>query len=155
MGTIQDQGAVAGIVIAALFGFAVVGAVAYGVYTGKIPLDIGMAIFIALVTTTNFGLSSSMNSIKDATSKKNAVISVIVLTSITIIALLLYLGLTTYWNFQKTSIQTSYKYIHALIPVSVVISIVSLSATAMKQLTIAGSTNYDAPIPKKPKPICA
>lgn len=137
MGTINESGVVAGIALSIIFGFVLIIGVGFGIYSGKLPLDAGMAIFITLVTFTNFGLSSFIGSINDVNSKKNALISLIALNSITIIGLLLYLGITTYTAFQKTSIQNSYRYIHVLIPVCVVVSIVSLSATAMKQLTRA------------------
>ena len=140
MGAIQDQGAVAGIAIAIIFGMALIAGVGFGIYSKKLPLDAGMAIFIILITITDFGLSNSIGSIKDKDSKTNALISLIVLNSIAVIALMLYLGVSTYTAFQKTSIQMNYKYIHVLIPVCVVISIVSLSATAMKQLTRAHCT---------------
>jgi len=140
MGAIQDQGAVAGIAIAIIFGMALIAGVGFGIYSKKLPLDAGMAIFIILITITDFGLSNSIGSIKDKDSKTNALISLIVLNSIAVIGLMLYLGVSTYTAFQKTSIQMNYKYIHVLIPVCVVISIVSLSATAMKQLTRAHCT---------------
>ena len=115
-------------------------AVGVAVYLGKLSRVMGMVIFVSVITLINFGLSSSIGSIDDMDSKKKALISLVSLNSITIAALLFFLGVTTYTNFQKTSIQASYKYIHILIPATVVISIVSLSATAMKQLTKAHST---------------
>jgi hypothetical protein len=136
----MDPGAIAGIVIGVLVGVGVLAGTGFGVYTKRLSLDTGMAIFIGLITAINFGLSTSIGSINDALSKSRALISLFVLNSVVIVGLLFYLGLTTYTNFQRTSIQTSYKYIHVLIPVCVIVSIVSLSATAMKQLAKTGAT---------------
>lgn len=115
-------------------------AVGVAVFLGKLSRDMGMAIFVSVITLINIGLSSSIGSIDDKGSKKNALISLISLNSITIATLLFFIGVTTYTDFQKTSIQNNYRYIHLLIPVCVVVSIVSLSATAMKQLTNAHCT---------------
>jgi hypothetical protein len=136
----MDPGAIAGIVIGVLVGVGVLAGTGFGVFTKRLSMDTGMAIFVALITATNFGLSTSIGSINDKLSKTRALISLFVLNSVVIAALLLHLGLTTYTNFQRTSIQTSYKYIHVLIPVCVIVSIVSLSATAMKQLAKSGAT---------------
>lgn len=110
------------------------------VFLGKISKDLGFAIFIATITIINFGLSNSIGSINKVESKRMAVTALISLNSIVIAILLFYLGITTYTDFQKTSVQNNYKYIHALIPVCVVVSVVSLSATAMKKLTQARCT---------------
>ena len=103
------------------------------VFLRKISLDLGFAIFIAIVTAINFGLSSSIGSM-NGQPQKQGLIALTVLNSIVITFLLFYLGITTYTQFQKTSVQTNYRYIHVLIPVCIVTSIVTLSATAMKQL---------------------
>lgn len=127
---------IAAIVMGVLITLLLLG-VGVAVFLRKLSLNTGMAIFIAVITAINFGLSSSIGTITDSNAKTSAVISLISLNSITIAALMFFLGFTTYTNFQKTSIQASYKYIHVLIPVCVVVSIVSLSATAMKKLAKA------------------
>jgi hypothetical protein len=128
------------IVVGSLIALLALPIVAYLVYKGTLSMDVGMACFIAAITTMNLILSICIPHMPEANAKKNASIAIVSLNSITIFALLLYLGLATYFKFQKTSIQTTYKYIHILIPASIIISMVSLSATAMKQLTKAGSS---------------
>ena len=132
--TSTDLGVVAGIIVAILVGFSAIAVIAYGTSTGALSGDAGMAIFLAAITATCFGLSSSIGSMS-GTPQRNAQISLMAINGGAVAILGAYLWYTTAYKMKTTSVQGNQQFVLLIIPVTMIMSIVSLSATAMSQLS--------------------
>jgi hypothetical protein len=126
-------GTFAGILIAIILGTLTIGGIAYGILSKKLSVDAGIAVFLIIIAITGFGLTSSIPTMTGA-AQQDAVISLFALNGISIAFLACYTFYTTYYSYNTISVQDNAQYIMVLIPATMILSIVSLSATVMHKL---------------------